>query len=119
MPQVDDLARCSRDELAAVHRRFEAMAGRWMVTQEEAAALLGQADWRDAGLTSDAETRMRLLLDVDGLLDLILGEGVLADWVRTPNVAFVGQLTPLEAMSKGAHATRGMRNVLEDIGGSR
>lgn len=113
---VTDHERCARDELAAVRRRFDAVVGRWALADGEAGALLGQGAWRDSRLTPDAEARLRLLLDVDGLLGLVLGDVAVADWVRAPNDAFVGRSTPLAAMSEGRHVIRGVRNVLEDIG---
>lgn len=116
---LNEQDRCAREELGVVRSQFDAVVDRWALAEREAGALLGQHAWRTGRLTADAEGRLRLLLDVDALLDLVLGEVAVADWLRAPNDAFVGRPTPLAAMSEGRHVIRGVRNVLEDIGDAR
>jgi len=111
--------RSTSDELAAARSRFERVVSTWTLSKDEASMLLGsgQGPWRNAPHCAEIEARMRLISDVDALLGLLVDDGDLPEWLRTPNDAFVDSLCPLDAMSLGLHAILGIRNVLMDISG--
>jgi hypothetical protein len=118
----------SRDEMAATARRFVLVAERWCLTLPEIGGLLGidphadlQLSGFDLGLAldnlgEDAERRMRLLVDVDGLLPRLIGEGDAGEWLRNSTVGLEGvRVLPLEALSRGPGAIRSLRNFLQEL----
>ena len=64
----------SADELAASRRRLLGMAVNWGLSDLEVGRLLGHRGcWRCGALSSDAEARMRMLLDIEPLEDFLGG----------------------------------------------
>lgn len=103
----------SADELAAARRRLLGMAANWGLSDLEVGRLLGHRGcWRCGALSSDAEARMRMLLDIEPLVAMAISVDDAVEWLREPNPAFIGYLTPLEAMSLGRHAIRQVRDAL-------
>ena len=101
---------CSMAELRAAKVRFGAVSLDWGLTPDEQAALLGLARPAEPDLTREelgveAETRMRLLVEVAGALDDLLGPALL-DWLRDDED---DQLSPLAFMSQGVAELRAMR----------
>lgn len=110
--QVDS---SSADELAAARRRLLGIAANWGLSDLEVGRLLGHRGcWRCGALSSDAEARMRMLFDIEPLVAMAVSVDDAMEWLREPNPAFIGYLTPLEAMSLGRHAVRQVRDALRD-----
>jgi hypothetical protein len=125
---------CSKDEVASLVDRFMVLGARWGLDSVQVAALLGvSADievmfdegdlvWVLRRGGCDAERRMRLLVDVDGMLvRLVPNSRDIAVWLRSPVVGYIDEMvTPLAAMSSGAAAIRALRDYLAEMsdGGS-
>lgn len=96
-------------ELAAVARHFEELAERWRLDAIEVEVLLGLDEegrgW-DGGrmLSVVAETRLRLLCELDHHLASALGEHEIADWLRTADL----KMDPLTFLSLGVDEIRAM-----------
>lgn len=120
---------CAKDEVAALVDRFMALGAHWCLDNVQVTALLGidaeldvffdEADllWAIARSGCDAERRMRLLVEVDGLLvRLVPDPRAVAGWLRSPSVGYENELvTPMVALSSGAPAIRALRNLLEQM----
>lgn len=119
----------SEDKVAAAVDRFMVVGARWCLDSMQVAGLLGlstsldvmfdEADivWAVRREGRDAERRMRLLVDVDGLLcRLVPNCRDIAAWLRTASVGYIDELaTPLEAMTSGAAAIRTLRDYLAEL----
>ena len=97
-------------ELAAARSRFDVVTSDWGLSPSEVAALLGlppEASLAvDGGsLAVDAETRMRLFVEVARLLEKVIGPDLL-EWLRDDED---GEVTPLAFMSRGVVELRAMR----------
>jgi hypothetical protein len=112
-------------ELGGARARFAAVAARWALDANAAARLLGLGgDWTGRSLMealvdldARAETCMRLACDVDGLLWRLVPDASVVSWLRSAGVGYEDDLvTPLEAMSTGPAALRGLRRYLEELG---
>ncbi|QXQ07298.1 hypothetical protein KX816_04505 [Sphingosinicellaceae bacterium] len=88
------------------------IAAHWRLAPAQTAALLGLeaygegADFLLDVPDADAETRLRLVIDVARELDLVFPEDVLLEWLRDDED---GMETPLAFMSRGATELRAMR----------
>lgn len=111
-------------ELGAVRARFATVAARWALDAPTAARLLGlEGEWSGrlllellVRLDVRGETSMRLVCEVDRLLDRLVEPEHVVGWLRTPGVGYEDELlTPLEAMSSGPSAIRGLRSFLQNL----
>ena len=126
MRRIDD----ARTELMAVVNRFMVLGARWCLDDAQVVELLGlrrpldpMFDEDDIAVGvqiagTDAERRMRLLVEVDVLLPRLLGDAdVIPVWLRSPSVGYADeQVTPLVALASGASAALALRNYLSEIG---
>lgn len=120
---------CSKDEMPALVDRFMVVGARWCLDSVQVAALLGVAPTLDVMFDegdlvwavrrggADAERRMRLLVDVDGLLwRLVPDSRDVAAWLRSSSVGYADEtVTPLVAMASGAAAIRALRDYLDEL----
>jgi len=93
-------------EFAAVIDRFVGLAHRLDLTPEELTSLTGLREMPTTPetLAQDAETRIRLLCDLEFALEQVLPDGGLSSWLRcTP----FGQ-SPLEFLALGSVNMRAM-----------
>jgi len=120
----------SKDDVSAMVDRFMVLGARWCLDNVQVAALLGvdvrlevmfdEGDvvWAVQRSGVDAERRMRLLNQVDGLLvRLIPDTHEVARWLRDKSVGYLDDMvTPLVAMADGgAPAIRALRNFLQEL----
>ena len=106
-------------EVAAVIDRFAGLARRLDLTPGELTALTGLRGVPDPRMVmdKDAETRMRLLCDLEFALGQVLPHGELSSWLR--GTAF-GQ-SPLQFLAMGPESMRAMlcaARSLAEPGGS-
>lgn len=104
---ADDRARLSGVALKA----FKALAGRWGISNSEAAALLGvsESTWDrikrktwDQPLSQDQLTRASAAIGVYKGLHLLFGDDMADRWPRLPNRGPIFQRrSPVEAMIEG------------------
>lgn len=96
-------------ELAAVTDVFRGVASRWRLSALEVTVLLGLDSeggfWSEGmRLNAAAETRLRLLCELDRLLVGALGDMEIADWLRSEQVGG----DPLTFLSLGLENIRAM-----------
>lgn len=106
-------------EVAAVIDRFAGLARRLDLTSGEMTALTGLPEIPDSRmvLNKDAETRIRLLCDLEFALGRVLPDDGLSSWLR--RTAF-GQ-SPLQFLATGPESMRAMlcaARSLAEPGGS-
>lgn len=102
-------------ELRLVVSRFREAVADWDLSPEETGALLGGASGaeeedplrRELGV--EAETRLRLVIEVAHGLDRMFGPAELRAWLRDDED---GEVTPLEFISRGVTELRAMRAAI-------
>ena len=96
---------------ASVLPRWDAVVIRWGLSPEErsgllAGALAGPVDVVETYRATEAERRMRLIIELSGLLEQAFDdEDRVRRWLRRPHVALCDR-TPIEAMATSTEWTR-------------
>lgn len=85
-------------ETRAMTDRFAHLADRWSLDRGDIAALIG-------GNPVERETSMRMLLEIDRIMGILLPDGGVLPWLRDPGPQ---GLTPLEFLCVGREERRGM-----------
>lgn len=108
-------------EMRAMMARWEALREQWSLDAGEEAGLLGGtgfegpvgevASWQAPRM----EQRMRLLIELGGALDVVLGGGHrVCLWLRRP-LPSMGGMSPIEAMSSSVEWIRSVRGAALDF----
>jgi uncharacterized protein (DUF2384 family) len=100
---------------------FDSLIQNWELSSYEIATLLGLASYsldllpNEVGsLSAESETRMRCILEIDQLLQALLGDrDDCRTWLRRPNPGILGHRTPVKMMSDGAIGLRRVRDALQ------
>lgn len=107
------------DELAATLARFRGLIADWRLTSADVAALL-KVDEEALGLelvprTIDrhSETRIRLVLDIAGMLGPVIGHSEPWRWVRARDLQLDDQrMTALQLLAGDLPSLRALRSLL-------
>ncbi|MDE1918563.1 MAG: DUF2384 domain-containing protein [Sphingomonadales bacterium] len=103
--------------MADVLARWDALVLRWGLDGPERSMLLGPGmdgpvDEVESYLVSGAERRMRLLVELDGVLAVVFeGEDRTRSWLRRDN-ANLGNRTPVEVMAASPEWIRWLVNAM-------
>jgi hypothetical protein len=123
---------CSKDEVAALVDRFMVVGARCLDSVQVASLLgvptlpdvmfdEGDLVWAVTRGGAEVERRMRLIVEVDGMLiRLVPDSRDIPSWLRSPNVGYADTtVTPLVAMASGAPAIRALRDYLQQLPGGK